>query len=102
MRDMRYVVMHQAGPKWAPGVPMFEQQGLQAHVDHYRTWLDGGKLAQGGPILDSSAAVGMMIPVAGLPRDEVEVHAAADPAVQSGLLTFEIRTWMVGMQKSER
>lgn len=25
--------------------------------------------------------------------------AAQDPAVRSGLLTFEVRTWLIGMRK---
>ena len=98
MKDLRFVVMHHAGPKWAPDVPLFEQDGLQAHVDHYRTLFAAGKLALGGPLF-GPGAVGMMIAEAGVSREEVERFAAADPSVQSGLLTFEVRQWLVGMQK---
>ena len=98
MRDVRFVVVHLPGPKWAPGVPVFEQDGVQAHVDHFRTLFAQGKLALGGPFF-SPGAVGMMIPEPGVTREEMEAFAAADPAVTSGLLAFEIREWLVGMRK---
>ena len=90
--------MHHAGPKWAPDVPLFEQDGLQAHIDHYRMLFAEGKLALGGPFL-GPGAVGMMIAELGVTREEIEEFAAADPSVQSGLLTFEVRQWLVGMKK---
>ena len=98
MRDLRFVVMHHAGPKWAPDVPLFEQDGLQAHIDHYRMLFAEGKLALGGPFL-GPGAVGMIIAELGVTREEIEEFAAADPSVQSGLLTFEVRQWLVGMKK---
>lgn len=97
MPDIRYVVMHHPGPRWQAGLPLFEQEGLHAHVEHYRQLLAQGKLALGGPFLDAAAG-GMMIPKPGLSEDEVRAFAQADPAVVSGLLTFELRQWMVGMQ----
>nr|WP_316641952.1 YciI family protein [uncultured Roseateles sp.] len=97
MPDIRYVVMHHPGPRWQAGVPLFEQQGLQAHVEHYRQLLAQGKLALGGPFLDAAAG-GMMVPTAGLDEAEIRAFAEADPAVVSGLLTFELRQWMVGMR----
>jgi uncharacterized protein YciI len=98
MKDLRFVVIHHPGPKWAPDVPLFEQDGLQAHIDHYRALFAEGKLALGGPFFDPGA-VGMMIPEPGVTREEMEQFAAADPSVQSGLLTFEVRQWLVGMKK---
>ena len=98
MRDVRFVVVHLPGPKWAPGVPAFEQAGVQAHIDHFRALFAQGKLAMGGPFF-SPGAVGMMIPEAGVTREEIEAFAAADPAVAAGLLAFEVREWLVGMKK---
>jgi len=98
MKDVRFVVVHHPGPKWADDVPLFEQRGLQAHIDHFRAWFGQGKLTMGGPFL-SPGAVGMMIPEAGVTREEIEAFAAADPAVDAGLLAFEVREWLVGMKK---
>jgi hypothetical protein len=98
MKDMRFVVIHHSGPNWVAGVPLFEQDGLQAHVDHYRTMFVDGKLTMGGPLF-GPGAVGMMIPEPGVTREEMEAFAADDPSVKSGLLTFEVREWLVGMKK---
>ena len=97
MRDIRYVVVHAPGPRWKAGVPLFEQEGLQAHIEHYRALLAQGKLEMGGPFLDEHAG-GMMIAAAGLARSDIEAMAQADPAVVSGLLRVAVREWLVGMK----
>lgn len=98
MKDIRFVIVHSPGPKWEPGKSMFEQDGLQAHVDHYRQLFADGKLALGGPFMDASGG-GMMIPMPGVSQQELEAFAQADPSVRSGLLKAEVRPWLVGMQK---
>ncbi|MBQ0958408.1 hypothetical protein KAK06_05505 [Ideonella sp. 4Y11] len=96
-RDQRWVVVHRPGPAWQSGVSPFEQPGLDTHIAHYRRWQQEGKLALGGPFMDGSAG-GMMIAAAGVPEAEVRAHAQSDPAVQSGLLTAELRPWLIGMR----
>lgn len=64
MKETRFVVIHKPGAKWIPGAPIFEQPGIQAHIDHYRKLLESGKLEMGGPFLDAGAG-GMMVPTAG-------------------------------------
>ena len=96
MKDVRFVVFHLSGPNWQAGKTLLEQPGVMAHVGHYRQWLEAGKLALGGPHLDERGG-GMMIPAAGLSQTEIETFAAADPAVQSGLLRYEVRPWLIGM-----
>jgi uncharacterized protein YciI len=76
-----------------------EQPGVAAHRDHYAGVLARGLLEMGGPYVSADSG-GMMIPVAGLSEAEVRAIAAADPAVQSGLLDFEIRPWYVAMKHS--
>ncbi len=98
MKDTRFVVIHAPGPKWKAGAPIFEQEGVQAHIEHYRKWLEQGKLELGGPFLDGYAG-GMMIPVQGLSESEVTSFANADPSVASGLLQVAVRQWLVGMKK---
>jgi hypothetical protein len=70
MRDIRYVVIHTPGPKWKSGLPMFEQEGVQEHIEHFRKLLADGKLEMGRPFLDASAG-GMMIPETGLTEAEI-------------------------------
>jgi uncharacterized protein YciI len=79
---------------------MFEQPGLQAHIDHYRTMLESGQLGAGGPFLDGDGG-GMMIARPGMPVDELMEFAEDDPAVRSGLLRVVIRPWMPAMRARE-
>jgi len=97
MKDIRHVVIHSPGPNWDHGLPVFEQDGLQEHIEHFRQLLEAGKLAMGGPFLDPAG--GGMIPEASLTEQEIAEFAAADPAVTSGLLKAEVRQWLVGMKK---
>ncbi|MFE5672948.1 YciI family protein [Agromyces sp. NPDC056523] len=96
-QDVRFVIFHTPGPAWLMGKDMFEQPGVRAHVAHYRQWLESDRLLLGGPHLDAGSG-GMMIPVAGIPEDEVRQIAAADPAVHDGTLIAEVRPWLIGMR----
>jgi uncharacterized protein YciI len=98
MRDIRYLVLHTPGPQWQPGRSLFEQEGVQEHVTHFRKLLAEGKLSLGGPFLDEFAG-GMMIPTEGLSEAEITAFANADPAVASGLLRVAVRPWLVGMKQ---
>ena len=100
-QDVRFVVFHQPGPVWRAGKSVFEQTGVSEHVDHYRKLLAAGKLALGGPHLASRGG-GMMIAAAGVAESDVRRFAADDPAVRSGLLTFEVRAWLVGMSAAAK
>jgi uncharacterized protein YciI len=97
-RNLHYVVIHRPGPAWEPNKSPFEQPGMQGHVDHYRTLRAEGKLLLGGPFMDKSGG-GMMISEAGVSEREISEFAATDPVVKSGVLTFEVRPWMIGMRK---
>ena len=98
MKPSQFVVVHSTGPSWKAGVPAFEQEGLQLHVAHYAGLLKQGKLVMGGPFLDAKSG-GIMIAEPGVSEEELRAFAAADPAVKSGLLTFEVRPWLAGLHK---
>jgi uncharacterized protein YciI len=97
MQDIRYVIFHGPGPIWEHGKSLFEQTGVREHIEHYRKLHVEGKLALGGPFLDETSG-GMMIPEANVDERELIAFAQADPAVKSGLLTVQIRPWMIGMK----
>ena len=99
-KDIRHVIVHRPGPNWVAGKSLFEQAGVQEHVGHFRQLLADGKLALGGPFLDAAGG-GMMIPEPGVSEQELIEFAQADPAVRSGLLTAEVRPWMIGLKKAE-
>jgi uncharacterized protein YciI len=95
---VRYLIVHLPGPQWRAGVPFREQPGVQEHVAHYRKLESSGKLEKGGPFVEGALG-GMMIPVAGLGKEELRRFAAQDPAVKSGLLNFEVWGWYVAMER---
>lgn len=98
---LRQVVFHSPGPNWLAGVDFREQPGVGEHVRHYAKLHEQGKLFGGGPFLEPDSG-GMMIAAEEITREELEQFAAADPAVQAGLLTFEIKSWYVAMASSRR
>jgi uncharacterized protein YciI len=82
------------------GIDFREQDGIQNHVMHYRQLHEQGKLEIGGPFLLPDSG-GMMVTVPEVGREEIEAFAAADPAVQAGLLTYEIRPWYNPMGRNK-
>ena len=94
--DVRYVVIHRPGPLWRQGTAFYEQPGIHAHTDHYRVLRRAGKLFLAGPFTDSAGG-GMIVPAIALAEAEIREFAAADPAVKSGLLLFEVRPWLLAM-----
>ena len=98
MKPTQFVVMHVPGTTWKAGLPAFEQEGLQAHVSHYASLLKQGKLVMGGPFLDAKSG-GIMVAEVGVSEQELRAFAGEDPAVKSGLLSFEVRPWLAGLHK---
>lgn len=96
-RPIRYVVLHKPGPKWKYGIDFREQPGVGEHIQHYLKFHEQGKLELGGPFLIPDQG-GMMVATKDVSQEELEAFAAADPAVQSGLLVYEIRPWMTVME----
>jgi uncharacterized protein YciI len=79
------------------GIDFREQEGVSEHVRHYLKLHEQGKLKLGGPFLLQDAG-GMMVATKEVSQEELEASAAADPAVQSGLLVYEIRPWLTAME----
>lgn len=95
---IRYVVFHTPGPQWQPGVDFREQPGVGLHVQHYLKLHEQGKLELGGPFPLQDAG-GMMVATKAVSQAELEAFAASDPAVQSGLLHYEVRPWLTAMER---
>ena len=96
-RPVRYVVIHRPGPKWQYGVDFREQNGIGEHVQHYLKLHEQGKLELGGPFLLPDTG-GMMVATKDVLQEELEAFATADPAVQAGLLIYEVRPWLTVME----
>ena len=99
--NIRYVVFHKPGPQWQYGIDFREQAGVGQDVQHYFILHEQGKLELGGPFLLPDAG-GMMVATKDVSQSELETFAASDPAVQSGLLTYEIRPWLTAMEHEWR
>jgi uncharacterized protein YciI len=97
MKPTQFVVVHSTGPSWKAGIAAFEQEGLQLHVAHYADLLQQRKLALGGPFLDAKSG-GLMVAEPDVSEQELREFAAGDPAVKSGLLTFEVRPWLARLR----
>jgi uncharacterized protein YciI len=95
---VRYVVIHRPGPKWQYGVDYRRQAGVNEHVGHYLKLHEQGKLELGGPFVVPDMG-GMMVTTREVSREEIETFAAADPAVKSGLLVYEVRPWITAMER---
>ena len=103
---IRYVVFHRPGPKWQHGVDFREQEGVREHVGHYLKFHEQGKLELGGPFLLQDTGGMTLAPPAragvvatkDVSQEELEAFAAADPAVVSGLLLYEVRPWLTAME----
>lgn len=94
---VRHVVFHRPGPAWQIGVDFRQQPGVGEHVQHYLQLHQQGRLELGGPFLLQDAG-GMMVATPDVSQTELEAFAAADPAVRSGLLVYEIRPWFTAME----
>jgi uncharacterized protein len=96
-RPVRYVVFHKPGPQWQYGVDFREQEGVDQHVQHYLKLHEQGRLELGGPFLLPDSG-GMMVATKDVSQEELDAFAASDPAVQAGLLVYEIRPWLTAME----
>ena len=70
---------------------------MSEHVQHYLKLYEQGRLELGGPFLLQDTG-GMMVATKDVAQEELETFAAADPAVQTGLLIYEIRPWLTVME----
>lgn len=97
MSERCWVIFHSTGPAWEPGLPLVQQVGIQGHRAHYAKLLAEGRLLMGGPFADSAGG-GMMVCKGDIDEDTLRMHALSDPAVESGLLQFEIRPWVASLK----
>jgi len=90
----RYVVLHRPGPAWNEALGPTEQPGVGAHIGYLHMCAERGDIALSGPFL-SHMQGGMIILRNGLSAGQAEAICRDDPAVRSGLVTFEIRPWLI-------
>lgn len=100
-QSIRYVVVHEPGPRWPSGISFREQQGVGEHVRSYRQLRQHGKLKPGGPfLLPDRGDLDLMITTSAVTQTEKEAFAAEAPAVKSGPPVFEVRPWMTAVERA--
>jgi uncharacterized protein YciI/ketosteroid isomerase-like protein len=85
-----YAFIYAPGPRWLVGRPRTEQD-LGAHQAYIAGLYARGKVLFGGAFLDD--AEGGFGVVRTKDRDEALALFAADPAIQEGVFTGEVRRW---------
>jgi uncharacterized protein YciI len=86
-----FAISYAPGPSWVQGKPIVEQP-IQAHLSYMTTLSKRGVLLLGGPYTNAHAGLGIVMAAS---PDAAHELAAADPCVQSGLLTATVNPWKV-------
>ena len=91
-----FVLMHTPGPAWDQNLSFYDQAGIEQHKTFMSDLLETGDMVMGGPFLDNSG--GMAI----LKVESIEAALAIakrDPAVRSGILNVEVRSWITPLSR---
>ncbi len=95
MRSYTFVLLRR-GPAWTPEQTPETKKIVEGHLANIKTMARAKQLVLAGPLdaddTDRTAYAGIFIFDTTSP-DEVKALLATDPAVASGRLTPEIRTW---------
>lgn len=89
-----FVVFYSPGPNWNHNLTLNNQPGIELHRRYLNKLKDSGKLILGGHYLDEAG--GMMIVQMGT-AEEVALVAKGDPAVKSGVLQVEVKSWQADL-----
>ena len=89
---MFLVVLRRSGPEWAPGRPMEEQSGWDAHAAFMDALVADGFLVLGGPLADDHRVVHV---VEADSEDVVRARLAEDPWSGSHLQIDSIDSWTI-------
>jgi uncharacterized protein YciI len=76
-------------PSFAMDMSSEEAALMAAHSAHWRGLMDEGRVVVFGPVADPAGVWGMAV-VEGADAGEVDAMGRADPAVASGVMTFDV------------
>ena len=85
-----FLFIYRAGPSWQTGKPM-SVQGLGPHGAYMGKLVGEGVVMAGGPMMDLEGG-GLAI-VKAKDIAEAKTLLAADPAIVSGIMVADVRTW---------
>ena len=84
-----FAIHYRCGPEWVHGKTVFEQP-LQDHLAYMHQLVEAGILKMGGPFLDDTG--GLIVVIAETEQEAGEL-ATADPAVRNGVMTAQTHPW---------
>lgn len=88
------MIFHNPGPAWNAAMSPLDQTGVMEHVAYLRQLADKGTLQASGPFIAGGNG-GMILTRLGTTEEEAAAIGREDPGVRSGLITFEVKAWMV-------
>src|SRR5262245_4572153 len=94
MPTPRFVIFHTPGPTWEDEKTVMEQTGVAAHFAYLQNIAARGLIELAGPFITGPGG-GMLVLRDTVDQQTTDKIAAEDPAVQSGLITANVRTWLV-------
>lgn len=94
-REIRAIFLVHPGPANPKGASLLDNPGMGEHARHMIKLHAAGKMARGGPFADGAGGLG--IAAKGVTADELARLLAEDPAAKSGLIVYEVKSWMVGV-----
>ena len=87
-----FVVFHKKGPSWPKQGLSFNDPIAQEHSKYFGSLHSQGLVVDGGPFPGKSG--GMMVFKKDMSLEEVTKYANNDPAIKSGTLAFDIKSWL--------
>ncbi len=93
--ETRTVFLVHPGPANPPGKSLMENPLIREHAKHMVAMFKAGTLTRGGPFTDGSGGIG--IAAKGVTPADLAKILAADPAARAGIITYEVKTWMIGV-----
>lgn len=84
-----FVIEYDPGPEWEEGKPVFEQD-LQAHGGYMFGLQEEGTLLLGGPYLDDTGGLVLMLAD---DLDAAKEVLASDPAIEEGVFSGEVHPY---------
>ena len=88
-RKATYLVIYRPGPAWLVGKSILEQP-LKEHGKYMLSLYIKGSMKLAGPLTDDAGGA-VLLAVAN--ESEAKAIVAEDPAVKSGIFTYEMHPW---------
>src|ERR1700745_2107978 len=82
-------------PTFALDMSDEEREIMARHAEHWRPWVESGRMVVLGPVLDGGGSWGLGV-VEADDEEELRAFAAADPVVTTGTGTIKVRKMLDG------